>query len=135
MSEKKTMTVREIADELGVSKTAIQHKLSDDFRDEYVIESSVGNKKILKITIAGFEQLKRQFKRKKKPDEKVTSSDSEVIQILKKQLEEKDEQIEKLQILLNQSQQLQLTQNEKIKKLESKTVKEEKKSFWQKFWG
>lgn len=132
MSEEKTMTVREIADELGVSKTAIQHKLSDDFRSKFVIESSVGNKKILRITIEGFEQLKGQFKRKKKPDEKVTSSDSEVVQILKKQLEEKDAQIEKLQILLNQSQQLQLTQNEKIKKLELKT---KKKSFWQRFWS
>ena len=135
MSEEKTMTIKEIAEEIGVSKTAVQHKLSDDFRDKYVIESAVGGKKLLRVKIEGVEKLKGQFKRRKKSDEKTTNSDSEVIQILKKQLEEKDEQIEKLQILLNQSQQLQLTQNEKIKKLESKTVKKEKKSFWQRFWG
>lgn len=131
MSEDETLTVKEVAEKIGVSKTAIQHKLSDDFRKKYVIEDSIGNKKILKITFNGFEELKKQFKTKKK-NEKDSDSNNDVIQILKDQLKEKDEQIEKLQILLSQSQQLQLKQNEKIKKLELKT---EKKSFWHRLFG
>lgn len=137
MTEKNTMTVKEIAEKIGVSKTTIQNRLTDDFRKKYVIESAVGNRKILRIKFDGCKKLEEQFENKKKADD---NSEDDVIQILKKQLAEKDQQIEKLQILLSQSQQLQLAQNDKIKKLEIESKKMQKKepkkkSFWQRIFG
>lgn len=128
MSEEKEYTIKDIADKLGVSKSAISQKLTDEFRSKFTSKKKVNGRITVIINEEGAEWLKNHNKKKKENNDK---NDDDVIQILKQQLKKKDEQIEKLQILLNQSQQLQLKQDEKIKLLETKS----KKHWWQKFFG
>lgn len=126
MSKEKEYTIKDIADELGVSKSAISQKLTDEFRSKFTSKKKVNGRITVIINKEGAEWLKNHNKKKKKED----NDNSDVIEVLKQQLKKKDEQIEKLQILLNQSQQLQLKQNEKIKLLETKS----KKHWWQKLF-
>lgn len=128
MSEEKNYTIKEIADELGVSKSAISQKLTDKFRSKFTDKKEINGRVTVVIDEEGAEWLRNHNKKKKKEN---NDKNDDVIQVLKKQLEKKDEQIEKLQILLNQSQQLQLKQNEKIELLETR----QKKHWWQKIFG
>lgn len=127
MSEEKSYTIKEIADELGVSKSAISQKLTDEFRSKFTDKKEINGRVTVVIDEEGAEWLRTHKKKKKKGN---NDKNDDVIQVLKKQLEKKDEQIEKLQILLNQSQQLQLKQNEKIELLETK----QKKHWWQRIF-
>lgn len=128
MSEEKEYTIKEIADELGVSKSAISQKLTNEFRSKFTSKKKINGRITVVINKKGAEWLRNHNKKKKKED---NNDDSDVIEVLKQQLEKKDEQIEKLQILLNQSQQLQLQQSKKIKLLETKS----KRHWWQKIFG
>lgn len=125
MSEEKSYTIKEIANELHVSKSAIQQKLTDDFKDKFVSKKVINGRSTQIVNETGFLELKKKTRVKK-----VVQKNDDVIQVLKRQLEKKDEQIEKLQILLNQSQQLQLEQNKKIKMLET----DQKKHWWQRIF-
>ena len=127
MSEEKSYIIKEIADELGVSKSAISQKLTDEFRSKFTDKKEINGRVTVVIDKAGAEWLRTHNKKKKKGN---NDKNDDVIQVLKKQIEKKDEQIEKLQILLNQSQQLQLKQNEKIELLETK----QKKHWWQRIF-
>lgn len=126
MSEEKTYTIKEIADELGVSKSAISQKLTDEFRSKFTDKKEINGRVTVVIDEEGADWLRNHNKKKKKEND---DKNDDVIQVLKEQLEKKDEQIEKLQILLSQSQQLQLKQNEKIKLLETK-----KRHWWQRIF-
>lgn len=128
MSEEKSYTIKEIADKLHVSKSAIQQKLTDDFKKKFVSKKIIGGRSTQIVSETGFLELKKKTRVKKTIQNK-NDNDDNVVEILKQQLKKKDEQIEKLQILLNQSQQLQLQQDEKIKLLETK-----KKHWWQKLF-
>lgn len=128
MSEEKSYTIKEIADKLHVSKSAIQQKLTDDFKKKFVSKKIIGGRSTQIVSETGFLELKKKT-RVKKTIQNENDNDDNVVEILKQQLKKKDEQIEKLQILLNQSQQLQLQQDEKIKLLETK-----KKHWWQKLF-
>lgn len=127
MSEEKSYTIKQIADELGVSKSAISQKLTDEFRSKFTDKKEINGRVTVVIDGEGAEWLRTHNKKKKKGN---NDKNDDVIQVLKKQLEKKDEQIEKLQILLNQSQQLQLKQNEKIELLETK----QKRHWWQRIF-
>lgn len=128
MSEEKGYTIKQIADKLHVSKSAIQQKLTDDFKKKFVSKKIVGGRSTQIVSETGFLELKKKT-RVKKTIQNENDNDDNIVEILKQQLNKKDEQIEKLQILLNQSQQLQLQQDEKIKLLETK-----KKHWWQKLF-
>lgn len=129
MSEEKIYTIKEIADKLHVSKSAIQQKLTDDFKKKFVSKKIINGRSTQIVSETGFLELKKKT-RVKKTIQNENDNDDDVVEILKQQLKKKDEQIEKLQILLNQSQQLQLKQDEKIKMLETNA----KKHWWQKFF-
>lgn len=126
MSEEKGYTIKQIADKLHVSKSAIQQKLTDDFKNKFVSKKIIGGRSTQVVNEDGFLELKKKTRVKKT----VQNDNDDVIEILKQQLEQKDKQIEELQILLNQSQQLQLQQDEKIKLLKTSA----KKHWWQKLF-
>lgn len=126
MSEEKRYTIKEIADKLHVSKSAIQQKLTNDFKKKFVSKKIINGRSTQVVSEDGFLELKKKTRVKKTVQ---NDKNDDVIQVLKQQLKKKDEQIEKLQILLNQSQQLQLKQNRKIELLETK-----KKHWWQKLF-
>lgn len=125
MSEEKSFTIKEIADKLHVSKSAIQQKLTNDFKNKFVSKKIINGRSTQVVSEDGFLELKKKTRVKKTVQ---NDKNDDVIQVLKQQLKKKDEQIEKLQILLNQSQQLQLKQNKKIELLETK------KHWWQKLF-
>lgn len=124
METKKNYTIKEIADDLSVTKSAIQQRMTGKFREKFVSRKKINGRMTLIVSREGYLKLKSEIKSRNKVD------DDDVILVLKDQLKKKDEQIAKLQILLNQSQQLQLQQNEKIKLLETSA----KKHWWQKLF-
>jgi len=126
-------TVKELADELGVSKSGIRKYLNASFREKYTFQNA--NRILIKE--AGAKEIRRKVKNRTTHKThtgnafKSAFKDGESVRtesVLIKQLQEKDEQIARLQKLLDQSQQLQLMAENKIKQLESKTVDEQVKN-------
>lgn len=161
-------TIKELADEFQVTKAGVLRRLTDDFRKKYVktVAGKTGNQ--LEVNEDGYKVLRKHFSRNNsrndsQQQQSANITNMELVEVLKEQLKEKDQQIERLQLLLNQSQQLQLSSAEKVKKLENKldkatnknnevqernhkdeqkqsSVKDEenvtkKKGFWQRFFG
>ncbi len=127
-----SLTIKELADQLSVSKTAIRKHMDDEFRSTYTIKQ--GNKILIKDE--GASVLKEQFKNAENSTEnsevkKETASANpeeakdatallaEQLENQRKQIEEKDKQISELHQLLDQSQRLQLDVQNKLKQLQN----------------
>ena len=133
MTEK---TIKELAEELGVSKTAINKKVSNENRKLWF--SKIGNKFVINET--GQKAIKSMFfnenensnqqlvgEKTKTENHKNANQvpELEVLSLLEQQLnqkdmqlQEKDEQIKQMQKLLDQQQQLTLQANQQIEKLQ-----------------
>ena len=133
MTEK---TIKELAEELGVSKTAINKKVSDENRKLWF--SKIGNKFVINET--GQKAIKSMFfnenensnqqlvgEKTKTENHKNANQvpELEVLSLLEQQLnqkdmqlQEKDEQIKQMQKLLDQQQHLTLQANQQIEKLQ-----------------
>jgi len=143
----KEKTIKQLADELGVSKTAINKKINENFKRKHFKKN--GNKFL--IDESGQNAIKSMFtdsysfnrKPKVSENDNFESQDvsevSDLVVVLKERLlisdeqnNKKDIQIEKLQKLLDQQQILTLQANKKIEELELKndeqTEKEEDES-------
>jgi len=154
-------TVRELADEFSVSKQAISKLLTKEFRANYVTNKKVKGTNQLVVSEEGYSALKDHYDKgiNQQPisDNIVTNVDTNLVDSLKnhiesqtkeldeknKQIINKDEQLKTMQKLLDQSQQLQLMAENKIKQLEdssdksdveSSKEKPKKKSFWSKIF-
>lgn len=131
MNKNKSYTIKEISESLGVTKSAINQKINqkmtNKLRSKFVSKKKVNGRVTVLVNEEGYQWLKKNVRKKSKDD---SQSNEDVITVLKEQLKQKDDQIEKLQILLNQSQQLQLKQNEKIEMLENNS----KLHWWQKLF-
>ena len=124
-------TIKEIADELGVSKTTIRNKMTADFRKKWVQTLTANGVQTLVITEEGVNALKSIF-----IGENYTANFTEnqfaPNEDLKAELKAKNEQIESLQKLLDQSQQLLLSEQKKSQLLiENQTPKTEVAREWQ----
>ncbi len=113
-------TIKEIADEVGVSKTAIRKKMSDEFKTKWVTELKINGVRTLVIADEGANLLKSMFQENNSVETQGESLET-IIEILRDELEQKNEQISNLQMLLNQSQQLLREQNNVQLLLESNT--------------
>lgn len=91
--------------------------------DELASINGISVKELILKSIAAYEK-----------DQSIKNIDG-VIDLLSKQIEEKDQQIKNLSQLLNQEQQLNAKNYEKITLLETKEKEESKKSWWEKFLG
>ena len=132
MSDK---TIKELADELNVSKTAINKKLNANLKRKHF--SKIANKFVIdeegqNIIKSMFQEVKSTTKNDNHQQEnsetenlKVVDFFHEQIVIKDEQLKEKDKQIEKLQSLLDQQQILTLQANKKIETLEYNSEKKE----------
>ena len=124
-------TIKEIADELGVSKTAIRNKMTDDFREKWVQTLTANGVQTLVITEEGVNALKSIF-RGENYTANFTENQFAPNEDLKAELKAKNEQIESLQKLLDQSQQLLLSEQKKSQLLiENQTPKTEVAREWQ----
>jgi len=135
-------TIKQLADELGVSKTAINKKINENFKRKHFKKN--GNKFL--IDESGQNAIKSMFtdsssfNRKPKVSEndnfenQDVSEVSDLVVVLKERLlisdeqnNKKDIQIEKLQKLLDQQQILTLQANKKIEELELKNDEQTEK--------
>ncbi|MDN7146379.1 DUF536 domain-containing protein [Liquorilactobacillus mali] len=125
-------TIRELANEFGVSKQAIRKKLDANFRANYVQTVPRNGVQTLVVSNSGYLLLKQHFggNNQELGKETFTSNTGNISintielfnqQLLTKdnQIKEKDEQIKLMQKLLDQSQQLQLMAEKKIEKFEA----------------
>lgn len=123
-------TLKEIADELNISKQKVYRYV----KDNHIIEA-VQNGQVKQYDEAVQEQIKQHFSKNEphqKPHREAHQNriNDAVYEALIKQLEIKDAQIEKLQTLLDQEQQLNALNQQKLQLLENKeTVK---KHWWNK---
>ena len=89
-------TVKQLADELGVSKTAIRKRMDSEFRANYV-QTTENN--VLIISEIGCEIIAKTLKTSENQIPQTTEntvSDNSMIMFLQEQLREKDKQIEAL---------------------------------------
>lgn len=124
-------TIKEIADELGVSKTTIRNKMTTDFRKKWVQTLTANGVQTLVITEEGVNALKSIF-RGENHTANFTENQFAPNEDFKDELKAKNEQIEKLQKLLDQSQQLLLSEQKKSQLLiENQTSKTDIPYEWQ----
>ena len=120
-------TIKEIADELGVSKTTIRNKMTADFREKWVQTLTAKGVQTLVITEEGVNVLKSMFSSENQTANlgaNLTENQCAPNEDFKAELKAKNEQIEKLQKLLDQSQQLLLSEQKKSQLLiENQTPK------------
>jgi len=135
-------TIRELADEFGVSKQAIRKKLDANFRANYVQTVTRNGVQTLIVTNSGYLLLKQHFNGannwKPKEEEFTSNTDNrstDTIKLLNQQLlikdsqiKEKDEQLKSMQKLLEQSQQLQLMAKKKITELQTTAINQDKQT-------
>lgn len=113
-------TIKEIADELGVSKTTIRNKMTADFREKWVKTLTANGVQTLVITEEGVNALKSIFRGGNNTANlgaNFTENQFAPNEDLKAELKAKNEQIESLQKLLDQSQQLLLSEQKKSQML------------------
>ncbi|MGA3322710.1 DUF536 domain-containing protein [Lactiplantibacillus pentosus] len=150
-------TIRELADEFGVSKQAIRKRLDANFRANYVQTVTRNGVQTLVVVNSGYLLLKQHFiggNNRKPEGVPFTSNTGNTIKLLNQQLaikdsqiKEKDEQLKSMQKLLDQSQQLQLMAEKKSEELKVIAVKnsdsnstgrsnafEQLKNKWWHFW-
>lgn len=119
-------SLKEIADELNISKQKVYRYV----KDNHIVEA-VQNGQVKQYDEAVQEQIKQHFLKKephREPNQKHINDT--VYDALLKQLEIKDNQIEQLQKLLDQEQQLNALNQQKIQLLEDKQ-NEPKHHWWQ----
>ena len=143
MKNQSYMTIKELADELNVSKTAINKQIDETFKEKYVTKN--GNRFV--IDVSGQKVIKSMFKEVNANQERKPNQEPvfDLVCVLKENLERteeqlkvKDNQIEALQKLLDQQQVLTLQANQKIEQLEmnqAESEEKEKLSFWQRLFG
>ena len=146
-------TIKQIADELGVSKTAVRKKIENlglqsglqKNGNQFAITEEQEN--LIKSAFFGKEDVKTETKSQTETETKSqteTETVSALVSMLQRELEIKNEQIRELNARLAESQKLldqqqhlnavSVSQNQnKVLELEAKT-EEPKERWWQKLW-
>lgn len=140
-------TVREVADELNISRQAVYNKLTVNFKAKFTSYKKINNRQTLVIKRDGIDKLKLDLV---KEDSQVDSQldnlvDNQLIdlmdkniEILQDQLFEKDKQISELNERLKEAQELNKNnqvllhrQQDKQRMIEEKEEKNSKKKWYQ----
>ena len=151
------ITVRALADEIGVSKVAVNKKIETlGIKSELVKD---GNRYLLTDEVADKVRDAFKYRTTEKTTEKTASHKqtetpggdpgtyADIIQVLREQLAEKDKQIAELHTLLAQQNQLMLTDGSTrsqgtTQEVQAETIdqedaphQEDRKSFWSRLFG
>lgn len=130
-------TIKQIADELGVSKQAVFKKIDNlgcrqqltKIDNQFTVDEKLENtiKKAFSEKVNTFKNVNQSSTKSSTDKQKLTDYLTDTLKVLQqqnellsRQLEEKDKQISNLQKLIDQSQQLQAIAENKIKLLEQK---------------
>lgn len=123
-------TKTQLSEKIGISKQTLNYRASKLNIDLSLKEITPEDF----LAIKNFSKKSRKNKKvKSKKESQFLSPKNSEIEQLKKEIDEKNQQISELHKLLNQSQQLQLKQSEKIELLENSQQK--KRGFWSRFFG
>lgn len=115
MTEK---TIKELAEELGVSKTAINKKVSDENRKLWFSKFFNENENSNQQLVGEKTKTENHKNANQVPELEVLSLLEQQLNQKDMQLQEKDEQIKQMQKLLDHQQQLTLQANQQIEKLQ-----------------
>ncbi|CAK1251152.1 MULTISPECIES: DUF536 domain-containing protein [Fructobacillus] len=130
-------TIKELSEEIGVSKQAINRFLTSDFRKQHVTTKTDNKVGALLVDKSGEALIKKHFSTDNDRQQTDNDDRQRVVGLLERQLEDqqrelaeknkqieaKDTQISNLQNLLDQSQQLQLISEKKL--AENKQIAEQ----------
>lgn len=137
-------TIKEIADELGIEKQKVYRFIKknqiQEVNQEYINEVLQKNN-VKYYDDAAESIIKRGLYKERTSKEAhqncINEAENEVlltqIEMLKKELEEKNNQINTLLCIVNQAQKLQAISEQKIKVLEQNEPEKQRKQWW-KFW-
>lgn len=117
--EKEYISIKEFADAVGVSQQAIYKQLNKELNNKLKPYLKVVEKKKMleKTALSLFEKEEKNNQVEQRLNNELNER---LIDLLQKELEEKDKQIARLHELLSQEQYLNAQNNEKIMLLESK---------------
>ena len=107
-------TIKELADELGVSKQTIRNKIDKDFREKFVQTIKIKGNNTLVINNTGYSLLKKTLQNDTAQTKLICFLEEQLdkkeqqLSVKDKQLENKDTQISQMQNLLDQQQRLAL---------------------------
>lgn len=129
-------TIKQIADELGVSKTAVRKKIENlglrsglrKNGNQFAIDKN--QEKLIKSAFSENES-ETQTQTKSQTE---TQTVSDLVCVLQRELDAKNEQITHLQKLLDQEQQLRMVTEQKLLQIEDKQEQEEQPKKRWKFW-
>lgn len=137
-------TIKQIADELQIDKQKVYRYIKANHINEALREAHQKNN-VKYYDEAAQMQIKKAFAEKSTSHQTASKSTSKVhhesvnealldtIEMLKNELKVKNEQIEKMHVLLDQEQKLRLIAEDMIHALEDKEEEEHKKRFFR-FW-
>ena len=109
-------TTRELADLFGVSKQAIEKKYTPEFKAKYMSKVTTNGVPTWLVADEGVNILKSVFQGTNQTTNLDTNSlptDDKILRVLEGQIKDQKNQIESLQKLLDQSQQLLLSEQKK----------------------
>lgn len=129
-------TIKQIADELGVSKTAVRKKIENlglrsglqKNGNQFAIDEN--QERLIKSAFSGSESETRT----QTDSQTETETVSALVSMLQRELDAKNEQIAHLQKLLDQEQQLRMVTEQKLLQIEDKQEQEEQPKKRWKFW-
>lgn len=124
-------TTRELANLFGVTKQAIEKKYTPEFKAKYMSKVTTNGVPTWLVADEGVNVLKSIFQGTTQTTNEVPTNDK-VLGVLEEQIKSQKNQIESLQKLLDQSQQLLLSEQKKSQLLiENQTPKTEVAREWQ----
>jgi len=128
-------TTRELADLFGVSKQAIEKKYTPEFKAKYMSKVTTNGVPTWLVADEGVNILKSVFQGTNQTTNLDTNSlpiDDKILRVLEGQIKDQKNQIESLQKLLDQSQQLLLSEQKKSQLLiENQNSKTDVSHEWQ----
>ena len=124
-------TTRELANLFGVTKQAIEKKYTPEFKAKYMSKVTTNGVPTWLVADEGVNVLKSIFQGTTQTTNEVPTDDK-ILGVLEEQIKSQKNQIESLQKLLDQSQQLLLSEQKKSQLLiENQTPKTEVAREWQ----
>lgn len=105
-------TTRELAELFGVSKQAIEKRYTPEFKAKYMSKVTINGVPTWLVSDEGVNLLKSKFRGNNQTTNETPTNDK-ILRVLEGQIKDQKNQIESLQKLLDQSQQLLLSEQKK----------------------
>ena len=135
MDQKEYLTIKEFAEAAGVSKQAVYQRLTGALKPYVSIRDGIKYVNIKALKLYKGDDAVKKLKKNNQEESNIVQVDS-MVELLKRELDEKNKQIDELHKLLEQSQ-VNLSQAQyRLQLIEDQRNEEpeEKKESWGKWW-